>query len=111
MAAWISLVIAGMFEIVWAISMKYSDGFSKLWPTLITFGAMWISFAFLSYALKTIPLGTAYAVWVGIGAVGVAIVGVLWFKEPAGFARLMCISMIVMGVVGLKFFAPVTTSG
>jgi len=110
MAAWISLAIAGLFEIVWAISMKYSEGFSKLWPTVLTFAAMWISFAFLSYALKLIPIGTAYAVWVGIGAVGVAVIGIFWFKEPAGIARLLCISMIVMGVVGLKLFSPDTTS-
>lgn len=106
--AWYSLLIAGVFEIVWATSMKYSEGFSLLWPTVITFAAMWVSFAFLSYSLKHIPIGTAYAVWVGIGAVGVAVLGMLWFKEPVTVARIACISLIVAGVIGLKFWSPAT---
>lgn len=103
--AWISLFVAGLFEIVWAVSMKYSEGFTKLWPSVITIAALWVSFALLSYSLKQIPIGTAYAIWVGIGAVGVAILGMLWFKEPATLARIGCISLIVAGTVGLKFLS------
>ncbi|MGI9288509.1 MAG: DMT family transporter [Pseudomonadales bacterium] len=106
--AWVSLLIAGLFEVVWAISMKYSVGFTKLWPSVITLAAMWVSFAFLSYSLKHIPIGTAYAIWVGIGAVGVAALGMLWFKEPATLARIACISLIVAGAVGLKLLSPDT---
>ncbi|WP_444945254.1 DMT family transporter [Microbulbifer sp. VTAC004] len=105
MGAWISLFVAGLFEIVWAVSMKYSEGFTKLWPSVITVMAMWISFAFLSYSLKYIPIGTSYAIWVGIGAVGVAVLGVVWFNEPITLARIACISLIVLGVVGLKLVA------
>lgn len=100
--SWAFLTIAGLFEIVWAVSMKYSAGFTKLWPSVITFAAMWVSFGFLSQALKAIPLGTAYAVWTGIGAVGVAIVGIIRFHESADLKRLACISLIVGGILGLK---------
>ena len=100
--AWVYLVIAGVLEIVWAIGIKYTEGFTRLWPSLITAAAMVASFYLLSQAIKTIPVGTAYAVWVGIGASGVAIASILLFKEPATAARLLCIALIVAGVVGLK---------
>lgn len=99
---WTALAIAGVFEIVWALALRNSEGFSKLWPSLIFGVAAWISFAFLSQALKTIPMGTAYAVWTGIGAVGIAVVGIVWFKESADWARVLCIVLIVGGIAGLK---------
>lgn len=103
--AWLVLFIAGVFEVVWAIALKYSDGFTKLWPSVIFGVAAWLSFAFLSQALKTIPIGTAYAIWTGIGAVGVAIIGIAWFKEPAELARIACIALIIAGIAGLKLTA------
>ncbi|WP_409424659.1 MULTISPECIES: DMT family transporter [unclassified Pseudoalteromonas] len=101
-AAWISLLIAGIFEVVWAIFMKQSNGFTKLWPSIITFLSMWISFAFLSYALKFLPLGVSYAVWVGIGTLGVTIMSFVWFKEPLSFLQIGCIGLILIGIIGLK---------
>ncbi|HST22064.1 MAG TPA: quaternary ammonium compound efflux SMR transporter SugE [Blastocatellia bacterium] len=101
--AWIFLVIAGIFEIVWAIGLKYSDGFTKLWASVFTIVAMLISFYLLSVALKTIPVGTGYAVWTGIGAVGTAILGIILFNEPRDTARIICILLIVAGIAGLKF--------
>lgn len=100
--AWMILILAGIFEIVWAVGLKHTDGFTKLWPSVITVSAMWISFGCLSYALKTIPIGNAYAVWTGIGAVGVAIVGIIWFNESADLRRIACIGLIVVGILGLK---------
>ncbi len=100
--AWLILAIAGVFEVVWAIGLKYTDGFSRLWPSIGTGVAMVISVVMLSFALKSIPVGTGYAVWTGIGAVGTAILGILLFKEPATAARLVCIALIVSGIVGLK---------
>lgn len=100
--AWIVLFVAGIFEVVWAVGLKHTEGFTRLWPSVITLGAMWVSFACLSYALKTIPMGNAYAVWTGIGAVGVAIVGIVWFNELADIRRIACIGLIVLGIVGLK---------
>lgn len=100
-----SLGIAGVFEIVWAVGLKYTDGFSKLWPSLITLWAMGISLYFLAQALKTIPLGTGYAVWTGIGAAGTAILGIVLFSESAALVRLFCIALIVGGIVGLKLTA------
>lgn len=105
--AWFSLFIAGLFEVGWAIGLKYTDGFSKLWPSLWTAAAMIVSLIFLEYALRTLPVGTAYAVWVGIGAVGTAIMGMWLFNEPRDIARIVCLMLIVAGVIGLKF---VTTS-
>lgn len=102
---WVSLGIAGLFEIVWAVGLKYTDGFSKLWPSLITLWAMGISLYFLSQALKSIPLGTGYAVWTGIGAAGTAILGIILFSESAALIRLFCIALIVGGIVGLKLTA------
>lgn len=100
--AWIYLVIAGMLEIVWAIGLKYTEGFTRLWPSVLTGMAMIVSFYFLSLALKTLPVGTGYAVWTGIGAVGTAILGILLFSESASPGRLVSIALIVFGIVGLK---------
>ncbi|MDM7461201.1 MAG: multidrug efflux SMR transporter [bacterium] len=100
--AWLFLVIAGLMEIVWATALKFSNGFTRLGPTVVALTTAWASFWFLSLAIRKIPLGTAYAVWVGIGALGVAIVGILWFKESRDFWRLFFIGLIVVGVVGLK---------
>jgi quaternary ammonium compound-resistance protein SugE len=104
--AWISLFIAGLFEIGWAIGLKYTDGFSKLWPSVWTVGAMIVPLIFLEYALRTLPVGTAYAIWVGIGAVGTAIMGMWLFNESRELARIVCLLLIVAGVVGLKFVTP-----
>ncbi|MDX2112991.1 MAG: multidrug efflux SMR transporter [Alphaproteobacteria bacterium] len=100
--AWLYLVLAGLLEIVWAIGIKYTEGFTKLWPSLATGATMVASFYLLAQAIKVIPVGTAYAVWVGIGASGVALVSMVLFKEPATMLRLVCIALIVAGVVGLK---------
>src|SRR5688572_15584854 len=100
--AWIYLFIAGLLEIVWAIGLKYTEGFTKLVPSLITIAAMVASIWFLAIALRTIPVGTGYAVWTGIGATGTAILGIVLFAEPATAARLACIGAIVAGIVGLK---------
>lgn len=100
--AWIILFIAGLFEVAWAIGIKYAEGFTRLWPTVFTLVTMAISFFLLGYAARTLPIGTAYAVWVGIGAVGVAILGIYLFDEPADMARIASIALIVVGVIGLK---------
>jgi quaternary ammonium compound-resistance protein SugE len=99
---WIYLIIAGMLEIGWAIGLKYTEGWSKLYPSLITVVLMIASFQFLSMALKTLPIGTAYAIWTGIGAVGTAILGMFIFNEPRDLTRILCILLIVAGIVGLK---------
>ncbi|MBX3522618.1 MAG: quaternary ammonium compound efflux SMR transporter SugE [Xanthobacteraceae bacterium] len=104
--AWISLLIAGLFEVGWAIGLKYTGGFSKLWPSVWTIAAMIVSLVFLEYALRTLPVGTAYAVWVGIGAVGTAILGMWLFGESRDVARIVCLMLIVAGVVGLKVVTP-----
>ncbi|MBA4250482.1 MAG: quaternary ammonium compound-resistance protein SugE [Chlorobiaceae bacterium] len=103
--AWIALLLAGLFEIVWAVGLKYTEGFSKLYPSLIVIGAMIISFALLSQALKVLPVGTAYAVWTGIGAVGTAIFGMILFNESKDLIRILFIFIIVIGIVGLKVFS------
>lgn len=100
--SWIYLLIAGILEIGWAIGLKYTEGWSKLYPSLITVVLMIASFQFLSMALKTLPIGTAYAVWTGIGAVGTAVVGMLFFGEPRDIIRVLCVLLIVAGIVGLK---------
>ncbi|GIV09545.1 MAG: QacE family quaternary ammonium compound efflux SMR transporter [Fimbriimonadales bacterium] len=100
--AWFFLVVAGLMEIVWATALKFSNGFTRLIPTVVALTTAWASFWFLSLAIRKIPLGTAYAVWVGIGALGVAVVGMVWFKESRDFWRLFFIGLIVLGVVGLK---------
>lgn len=99
---WLSLGIAGVFEVVWAVGLKYTDGFSRLWPSIITIWAMGISLYFLAQAIKAIPLGTGYAVWTGIGAAGTAVFGIILFNESAQLVRLFCIALIISGIVGLK---------
>jgi len=103
--AWVYLIIAALFECGWAIGLKYTDGFTRLWPSLFTIVAMIVSFELLSLAMKTIPVGTAYAIWTGIGAVGVAILGMVLFGESKDIARILCIVLIVAGVIGLKLFS------
>ena len=104
--AWMNLIVAGIFEIGWAIGLKYTQGFTRVLPSIATVGAMIVSFALLSRALKTIPVGTAYAVWTGIGATGTAILGMAIFGESRDALRIFCIFMIVAGVVGLKIVSP-----
>lgn len=99
---WTILFFAGLFEVVWAVGLKYTEGFTRLWPTVGTLAAMAISFGLLAQAMKALPLGTAYAVWVGIGAVGTALVGIVALGEPANAGRLVSIGLIVAGVIGLK---------
>ena len=101
--SWIILFLAGLFEIAWAIGLKYSEGFTKLTPSIITIITMFISFYLLSLALKSLPLGTAYAVWVGIGTVGTVIAGIMLFGESMSLIRVMSILFILIGIVGLKF--------
>jgi quaternary ammonium compound-resistance protein SugE len=100
--AWTYLFIAGLLEIGWAIGLKYTDGFSRLWPSIGTVLAMILSLAFLGLALKTLPVGTAYAVWTGIGAIGTVILGIVLFAEPATALRLGCVGLILGGIIGLK---------
>lgn len=100
--AWIYLLIAALFEVGWAIGLKYAEGFTKLWPSVFTVLAMIISMALLAVAVRTIPVGTGYAVWTGIGAAGTAILGIILFGESASWPRLVCLTLIVAGVVGLK---------
>ena len=99
---WFFLVVAGLFEIGWAIGLKYTEGFTRFWPTAGTIGAMVVSVALLGLAMRTLPVGTAYAVWTGIGAVGTVVLGMLLFNEPATFGRLACGGLILAGIVGLK---------
>lgn len=103
---WLILVLAGLFEIVWAIGLKYTDGFTKLWPTVGTVTAMVISVALLGLAMKSLPVGTAYAVWVGVGAVGTAVLGILLFDEAANWGRIISLLLIIIGIVGLKLATP-----
>ena len=103
--AWIYLFIAGLFEITWAVGLKYTEGFTRLWPSAGTVAAMAVSFWLLAESLKTIPIGTAYAVWTGIGAVGTALVGILIFGESRHALRLVCILIIVAGIAGLRVFS------
>lgn len=100
--SWLILVIAGLFEIGWAIGLKYTQGFTRLWPTLGTVGAMVISVGLLGVAMRELPVGTAYAVWTGIGAVGTVILGIVLFGDPANAPRLVCVGLIVAGILGLK---------
>jgi quaternary ammonium compound-resistance protein SugE len=101
---WIVLFLAGLLEIVWAVGLKYTAGFTRFWPSVVTIAAMIASIFLLSQAVRTIPLGTGYAIWTGIGAVGVAIIGMLAFDEPRTVIRIVCMMLIVVGIVGLKFF-------
>ncbi len=100
--AWLLLLIAGLLEVGWAVGLKYTEGFTRLVPSVLTLFSMAASVGMLGLALKTLPIGTAYAVWTGIGAVGTAILGIALFGDPAGVARLACIGLIVAGIVGLK---------
>ncbi len=109
--AWICLLLAGLLEIGWAVGLKYTQGFTRLWPSVGTGLCMAASFALLSLSLKTLPMGTAYAVWTGIGAAGTALVGMLFLGEPRDFARLACLFLIVAGVVGLKLFTRTPAAG
>ncbi len=104
--AWVYLVLAGIFECGWAIGLKYADGWTKLVPSVLTVIAMATSFWLLSAAMKTIPVGTAYAVWTGIGTVGVAILGMVLFEESHDIMRIICLLLIVAGIAGLKVFSP-----
>ena len=103
--SWIYLLIAGLFEISWSIGLKLSSGFTHLWFSILTIIGMIFSFYFLSVALKNIPLGTAYAVWTGIGTIGTVILGIILFKEPASALRFVCIGMILFGITGLKLLS------
>jgi len=100
--AWTLLVIAGLLEVVWAIGLKYTEGFTRLWPSVITLLAMIASVGLLGLAMRSLPIGTAYAVWTGIGAVGTVILGIVLFHEPATLARIGCAGLIIAGIVGLK---------
>ncbi len=100
--SWTILLLAGLFEIGWAIGLKYTEGFTRLWPTLGTIAAMAISLSLLGIAMKSLPVGTAYAVWVGVGAVGTAILGIVLLGEPANAGRLLSLGLIVAGIIGLK---------
>ena len=108
--AWAILVVAGLLEVVWSSSMKASEGFTRHLYTGVTFVAAWLSFWLLGVAMKTLPLGTAYAVWTGIGAVGAAVLGMVFFKEPATAARILCIAAIIAGIAGLKLLQPASAS-
>lgn len=105
MNPWMTLLLAGLLEIVWASTLKKTDGFTRLWPSVLTLGAMAVSFWLLSRAMRSLPAGTSYAVWVGIGAAGTAVVGALLFKETLRPAQVACIALILAGVVGLKLSA------
>jgi quaternary ammonium compound-resistance protein SugE len=104
--AWIILIVAGLFEVGWAIGLKYTEGFTRLWPTVGTVAAMVISIVLLGVAMKTLPVGTSYAVWVGVGAVGTAILGIVLLGESASIGRLLSLGFIVVGIVGLKLATP-----
>ncbi|MDV0447312.1 Guanidinium exporter [Methanosarcinaceae archaeon Ag5] len=109
MSPWIYLLIAGIFEIVWATGLKYSEGFTKLGPSAATIVGMIISFYFLAQATRTLPLGTSYAIWTGIGALGTVIIGILVFKEPASWTRMLFLGCLIVGIVGLKLTSGVST--
>ena len=100
--AWIILVVAGMFEVGWAVGLKYTEGFTRLWPSIATLSAMAVSVALMGVAVRTLPVGTVYAVWTGIGTIGTVIVGIVFFGESASFVRLFCVLMIFSGIIGLK---------
>ena len=102
---WIVLFVAGLFEIAWAIGLKYTEGFSKLWPSVFTIVCMIISMALLAYTIKHLPIGSAYAIWTGIGAVGTAVLGIILFNESTELIRIFFIFLIVVGIVGLRIFS------
>ncbi len=100
--AWIYLIVAGIFEVIWAMGLKYSHGFTKLYPSLVTLGGMVISFYLLALATKTLPIGTAYAIWTGIGALGAVLLGIILFNEPLNSLRMVFLCLILAGILGLK---------
>jgi quaternary ammonium compound-resistance protein SugE len=100
--AWVILFLAGLFEVAWAVGLKYTEGFTKFWPSVGTIAAMAVSFYLLSQALKTIPVGTGYAIWTGTGAIGTVLVGILFFDEPREIGRIVSLLLILSGVLGLK---------
>ncbi|HEY0074373.1 MAG TPA: quaternary ammonium compound efflux SMR transporter SugE [Abditibacteriaceae bacterium] len=104
--AWVFLFLAGLLEVCWAIGLKYTQGFTKLWPSVLTIGAMALSFFLLAQSLKTIPIGTGYAVWTGIGAIGTAIIGIAFLGEARDTGRLICLLLIFTGIIGLKLLSP-----
>lgn len=104
--AWLYLLVAGVFEIVWVISLKYAEGFTRLWPSVLTVATGVTSIVLLAQAVKTLPIGTAYAVWTSVGTVGAALLGMLLFGEPRDWPRLLCLALIIIGVVGLKWLSP-----
>ena len=104
--AWLLLLVAGLLEIVWAIGLKYADGFARLWPSVITLAAMIASVVLLGIAMKSLPVGTSYAVWVGVGATGTAILGIVLFGEAASVGRLASLALIVAGIIGLRLATP-----
>jgi quaternary ammonium compound-resistance protein SugE len=104
--AWVYLIAAGITEVIWAVGLKYSDGFKRLWPSVFTIVVMLVSFVLLSQAMRKLPLGTSYAVWTGIGAVGTVIYGMWRFNEPRDLPRIVCVALIVGGIVGLKALTP-----
>ncbi len=103
---WMILLLAGLFEVGWATGLKYSDGFTRAWPSVFTAVSMTISVALLGFAVRSLPLGTAYAIWTGIGAAGTVIAGIVLFSEPASAGRLACVGLIILGIVGLKLLTP-----
>jgi quaternary ammonium compound-resistance protein SugE len=103
---WIVLLVAGLFEIGWAIGLKYTEGFTRFWPSIATIAAMIVSIALLGYAVRSLPVGTAYAVWVGVGAVGTALLGIALFGESASVGRLLSLGLVVAGIIGLKLTTP-----
>ena len=104
--AWLILIVAGLFEVTWAIGLKYTEGFTRIWPTIGTVLAMLLSVGLLGLAMKSLPVGTAYGVWVGVGAVGTVILGIILLGEPANAARLVSVALIIAGIVGLKLATP-----
>ena len=107
MSPWLALLAAGLLEIAWAFGLKYSDGLTRFWPTAVTVVAILLSFALMALALRSLPFGTAYAIWTGIGAAGSIIVGMVIFNEPTDPVRIVCLTLIVAGMVGLKLNSPV----
>ena len=104
--AWVYLILAGLFEIGWASSIKFSDGFTRLWPTLLFFACLVASLLLLARAARDLPIGTAYAVWTGIGAAGTALVGILVYKEPATALRMLCLTALIASIIGLRVATP-----
>lgn len=107
MTGWLAVLAAGLFEIAWAFGLKYSDGLTRFWPTMATVIAILASFSLMAFALKSLPFGTAYAVWTGIGAAGSIVLGMVIYSEPTDLTRIICLTLIVAGMVGLKLNSPV----